>query len=188
MVSETPARYVAFLRAINVGGRRVKMERLREIFRGLGLENVETFIASGNVIFDAREDARALESVIEPHLDETLGYRVDTFVRSVGELARVADSRPFGPSEPAGDSALYVAFLADPPGEDGVARLMARETDVDLFRVEGCEVYWLRRGGPGDSAFDNATLERTLGAPATVRNVNTVRRLAAKYRGAGEDA
>ena len=62
-------RYVAFLRAINVGGHTVRMEALRREFESLGATNVETFIASGNVIFDtARRNAAALERAIEEHL------------------------------------------------------------------------------------------------------------------------
>jgi uncharacterized protein (DUF1697 family) len=180
LTSYPTTRFVAFLRAINVGGRRVKMDRLREIFRGLGFSNVETFIASGNVIFDAPE-GDVLEPEIEAQLREALGYEVATFVRSVGELAQVASYNPFGPLDPEDGFTLSVAFLAEQPDEEGVARLMARETEIDAFRVEGREVYWLCRGRISDSAFSGAILERTVGAPATVRNVTTIRKLAAKY-------
>ena len=91
-------RYVAFLRAINVGGRRVKMDHLRKLFEALGTSNVETFIASGNVIFDSEaDDPRVLERKIEDHLQESLGYEVATFVRSTSELAGIARYRPFDP-------------------------------------------------------------------------------------------
>src|SRR6476620_4469524 len=76
-------RLIAFLRAINVGGHTVKMEVLRRLFEELGFENVETFIASGNVIFDAPDDDQgALEKQIEGQLRTSLGYEVATFVRS----------------------------------------------------------------------------------------------------------
>ena len=77
--------YIAFLRAINVGGRTVKMDRLRGLFEHLGYADVETFIASGNVIFQSpAEDTRALEQQIEAHLAASLGYEVATFVRTRG--------------------------------------------------------------------------------------------------------
>jgi uncharacterized protein (DUF1697 family) len=186
LTSETTTRFVAFLRAINVGGRRVKMDRLREVFEGLGFGNVETFIASGNVIFDFPEaDVQALEPKIEARLREALGYEVATFVRSVDELSRVASYNPFGPADPEEGSTLSVAFPAKPPREDGAAKLVACATEIDAFRVEGREVYWLCRGKTSDSAFSGATLERTLGAPATMRNITTIRKLAAKYPAVG---
>ena len=73
-------KYVAFLRAINVGGHTVKMDHLRSLLESLGLENVETFIASGNVIFDSKtKNAELLERKIAKHLKEMLGYEVASF-------------------------------------------------------------------------------------------------------------
>ena len=77
--------YIAFLRAINVGGRTVKMDRLRGLFEQVGYADVETFIASGNVIFRSpAEDTQALERQIEAHLAASLGYEVAAFVRTRG--------------------------------------------------------------------------------------------------------
>jgi uncharacterized protein (DUF1697 family) len=180
--SET-TRLVAFLRAINVGGHNVKMDRLRELFEALGLSNVETFIASGNVIFDApAKDPRTLEKEIEAHLRGSLGYEVATFVRSASELADVAYHRPFAASEldEEGNS-LYIAFLPAPPDDAARERLLAFRSEVDDFHVRGREVYWLCRNKMSESAFSGALLEKTLGMPATMRNATTVRKLAAKY-------
>src|SRR4028119_1216147 len=91
-------RYVAFLRAINVGGRRVKMNHLRKLFEALGFVNVETFIASGNVIFGSDEDPQILDRKIEDHLRGSLGYEVATFVGTASELENISRNRPFGPS------------------------------------------------------------------------------------------
>lgn len=182
--SHSATRFVAFLRAINVGGRRVKMDRLREIFEDMGFENVETFIASGNVIFDARvDDAPVLEREIETRLHEALGYPVSVFLRSLDELAGIAGYRPFGPAEPGEGCTLSVAFLAAPPGDEARARLAELETGTDAFHVDGREVYWLCRGRTSDSNFSNAVLEKRLGSPATMRNATTVVRLAEKYPG-----
>ncbi len=181
-------RYVALLRAINVGGHNVKMDRLRELFVSLGFANVQTFIASGNVIFDSEaEDARTLQRRIEDHLRESLGYEVATFVRSASELAdisrhRPSRHRPFGPSDlDAGGNSLYIAFLPDSPSTEAEQRLMAYRNEVDDFAVRGREVYWLCRKKISESAFSGALLEKTLGVPATIRNATTVERLVAKY-------
>jgi uncharacterized protein (DUF1697 family) len=173
--SARTTRLVAFLRAINVGGHNVKMDRLRELFEALGLSNVETFIASGNVIFDApAESAKTLEQKIESHLQESLGYEVATFIRSVSELADIASYRPFATS-------LYIAFLPAPPDGEAHQRLFAFRTDIDDFHIHEREVYWLCRKKSSESAFSGALLEKTIGMPATMRNATTVRKLAAKY-------
>ena len=174
---------IAFLRAINVGGHNVKMEDLRRLFEELGFSNVETFIASGNVIFDApAQDVHTLERRIEGHLQAALGYEVATFVRSADELAEIVSYEPFPAAERAAEgTSLYVAFLREPPSEEAQAKLMAFRTDVDDFHVRGREVYWLCRTRLSDSTFSGALLEKTLKMPATMRNLTTVRKLAAKY-------
>jgi uncharacterized protein (DUF1697 family) len=161
----------------------VKMDRLRELFESLGLSNVETFIASGNVIFDPPpESTKTLEKRIEGHLGDSLGYEVATFVRSASELADVAYYRPFAASEPEREgNSLYIAFLSAPPGDEARERLLAFRSEVDDFHVHGREVYWLCRKKMSESAFSGALLEKTLGMPATMRNATTVRRLAARY-------
>src|SRR5580700_5087804 len=90
------AKYVAFLRAINVGGHVVPMEKLRKLFSGLKFSNVETFIASGNVIFEMKSAAdQRLETKIEKHLEAALGYEVGTFVRSLEEIRAISEYEPF---------------------------------------------------------------------------------------------
>ncbi|HEX2190958.1 MAG TPA: DUF1697 domain-containing protein [Longimicrobiaceae bacterium] len=176
-------RCVAFLRAINVGGHTVRMDRLRDLFRELGLAEVESFIASGNLVFrDPGGDAEALERRIEAHLHRALGYPVATFLRTAAEVAAVAALRPFGDdAEEAEGRALYVAFLHAAPSADAERRLAEFRTPTDDFRVHGREVYWRVLGRSSDSAFSGAALERTLGVPATMRSATTVRRLAARY-------
>lgn len=185
-------RYIAFLRAINVGGHTVKMDKLRRLFTTMGFENVETVLASGNVIFESQSGgATALEKAIEVHLQESLGYEVATFLRTSAQLAAIVEYEPFSPFELAAKgNLLYVAFLPGEAGGGAEERVAALRNDVDDFRVHGTEVYWLRRQSAGESRFTGALLEKAIGAPATMRNMNTVRRLAAKYpvdgRGGGQ--
>jgi len=173
-------RYVAFLRAINVGGRVVKMARLKQIFEHLKLAEVETFIASGNVIFTSPADPARLEAQIETGLQRVLGYPVVTFLRSTEEIAKVAERDPFGTPVPSGGR-IYVAFLRDPPPASVRKTVLALATPTDTFAVDGRELYWLCAVPSLQSIISGATLEKVLGQPATLRNVNTVRRLAAKY-------
>jgi uncharacterized protein (DUF1697 family) len=173
-------RYIALLRAINVGGHTVKMDVLRGLFREMGFRAVETFIASGNVIFEADAgDEKELAQRIEAHLKSALGYGVATFLRTPTEISAAAEHEPF-PSLPEGSS-FYVAFLAKPPTEEAVEKLMALRTPIDDFSVRGREVYWLCRTRSSDSTFSGALLEKTLGMSSTLRNITTVRKLAARY-------
>lgn len=177
-IPENMRRYIAFLRAINVGGRTVKMDQLRRLFADMGFTNVETFIASGNVIFETGEtDAAALERRIEAGLQDGLGYRVDTFIRTPAELAAVAAQWPFSHADREMAHSFYVAFLGAPPDEARRERLLGFTTPVDAFHADGREVYWLRRDAVGESSFAGGLLEKALGMPATVRNMRTVGRI-----------
>jgi uncharacterized protein (DUF1697 family) len=178
-------KYVAFLRAINVGGHIVKMDQLRKLFEALPFDNVETFIASGNVIFDTRtKSVAALEKKIAKHLESSLGYEVTTFIRSVDEIARISAFKPFSESEVEADgNQLYVIFVGDKPTDTAIKTIMSLRSDIDDFCCSEREVYWLYRRKAGESKFYGPLLEKSLGIQATVRNVNTVRRLAKKYGG-----
>jgi len=128
-------RYIALLRAINVGGHNVKMEQLRALFVELGFSGVETFIASGNVSFEAPEgDASALAERIEAHLCAALGYEVATFLRTPAELAAVVRYEPF-PGVAAPSDALYICFFAAPPAPETEAKLRALGSEADEFHA-----------------------------------------------------
>jgi uncharacterized protein (DUF1697 family) len=176
-------RHIAFLRALNVGGQHmVRMDHLRRLFEKLGHAEVETFIASGNVVFAcASKNARTLERAIAAHLEKELGYPVATFIRSPAELAAIGSYRAFSGKDAGADSRLHVGFLSDKPAAAAVRELEGMKTGVDAFRVREREVYWSIRGGFSDSKFSGAKLEKLLGVQATFRNLNTVQKLAEKY-------
>lgn len=177
-------RFIAFLRAINVGGRTVRMDHLRRLFESLGYSNVETFIASGNVIFESpARSAESLERKIESRLRKSLGYEVTTFIRSESELREIARYQPFSASELERKSSLFVAFLRTPLDRRARESILRFRSETDDFHLHGRELYWLCRTSFRDSAFSGALLEKAAGMPATIRNVTTVRKLAAKYPG-----
>jgi uncharacterized protein (DUF1697 family) len=176
------AKHVAFLRAVNVGGRVVKMDRLRTIFERLGFSNVETFIASGNVIFESQStDPPALEKEIMSALSKSLGYDVEVFVRTDKEIERIAAYKPFKNAQLQTARALNVVFLKNPLDTASLKTLMSFKSDLDDFHVQGREVYWLCRARQSESTFSNAVFERRLKRTATFRGVNTVAKIAAKY-------
>lgn len=158
------------------------MEKLRRIFGALGLKEVETFIASGNVVFASPStDARVLQSKIEDRLHASLGYEVKTFLRSEKELAAIASYRPFTESRRKTAATFCVGFLAEPLAKAAVTALLALRTEVDDLHVHDREVYWLSKKKQSESAFSNALFERTLKVRATFRGMSTVERLAARY-------
>lgn len=173
------ARFIAFLRAINVGGRTVKMETLAALFRGLEFQDVQTFIASGNVIFTSScEERRQLEQMIEAHLQTSLGFEVKTFVRTGAEVAAIARYRPFTAAQLKTAVALNVALLSEPLSPEGEKALMTLQTEVDDFHAHEREVYWLCRRKQSESKFSNALFERRLQVRATFRGLNTIAKLA----------
>jgi uncharacterized protein (DUF1697 family) len=179
-------RYVAFLRAINVGGRVVKMATLSAEFEALGLARVETFIASGNVIFEtAARSTEALERKIERRLLDALGWEVATFLRTDAEVAAVAACRPFPAALIASSRTFVVGFLEREPDARASAKLMAIRTPDDEFALRGREVYWLPRLGQGQSKLSNAAVEKALGMRSTMRGMSTMAKLTAKYPPAG---
>jgi uncharacterized protein (DUF1697 family) len=174
-------RYAAFLRAINVGGHVVKMDRLRTLFEQMNLSNVKTVIASGNVLFDSPlKNSAALEQKIERQLHMSLGYGVATFLRTAAEMERIAAYEPFSAAAMRKPyHALYVSFLGAEPSADARRAVLALGSADDEFQVHQRELYWLRRKSFTDSPISSAIVERALGMPATARNVTTVRRIAA---------
>ena len=176
------SRYIAFLRAINVGGHNVKMDYLRELFESLGLTHVETFIASGNVIFEAKAgNVKTLEKKIETRLHKSLGYEVTTFIRTAAELAEISKHKSFPQSQLDGAMALNIGFLAETLDEVSIQKLMTLRTDIDDFHVYRREIYWLCLKKQSDSKISNVVIEKALGIKSTLRGVNTVNKLAEKY-------
>jgi len=123
-------KHAAFLRAINVGGHIVKMDHLRALFEAAGFRGVETFIASGNVVFEpSRKSAGDLERAIEIHLKKALGYPVATFVRSMPELAAIVKLEPFGPESLKPPDSIFVGLLRSAVSKDARRQIAALSND-----------------------------------------------------------
>jgi uncharacterized protein (DUF1697 family) len=176
------SRYVAFLRGMNLGGRRIKNEELRRHFEEMGLEEVSTFRASGNVIFATpkREAEAKLAARVEAELGERLGYEVPVFLRSDEEIAAVAARRPFdAKAVERSKGKLQVSFLKKKPSAAAKEKVLALATDEDLLAIEERELYWLPSGGQLDSDLDLKAIEKLLGAD-TRRTMGTIEQIAAK--------
>jgi len=171
-------RYVAFLRAINVGGHIVKMDHLRTLCEAIPLANVSTFIASGNVLFESKKPRAQVEAAIEKKLKAALGYDVATMVRSGADLAAIV--MRVKKEDLDRDVTLYVGLLKEPPPAQVVKAVAAMSNAIDLLSIEGGELYWRCRKSFSESTIAGTKLDRALGCPVTMRNYNTVRRLAEK--------
>lgn len=176
-------RLVAFLRGINLGKRRVKMGDLRAHVEAMGLDDVGTFIASGNVIFQAPQepDTGRLENRLESHLEERLGFFTDVLIRSVDEVAELTRLPVVADAEAEGFTVhVFFARRELPPSAQEAFQALA--TPDDGFRVRGRELFWLRRGGLSDSTVKTRHLERAFGGMSnTARKIDTLRRLVDKF-------
>ena len=159
---------IAFLRAVNVGNRRVRNARLVEVFEQLGHRDAWAYITSGNVVFSASGSRATLEREIGAAIERDVGFEVTTFVRTAGELREVVDRRPF---EVAPGDTYFVTFLADPPTPSQRHGLESLSNDVDTLIVDGREVHWLMHGKSTDSTLVKRHWEQLLGTnSSTSRN------------------
>jgi uncharacterized protein (DUF1697 family) len=171
-------KYVAFLRAINVGGTTIiKMSDLRKMFESFGLQNVETYIQTGNVLFESDESASELEEQIERQLEKALGKRVRVFVRTRRDVQNMAENCPF---EAKDGETVHVVILEKKPAPKNVDALLALRSDADDFAVKGTEVYNLRRDRDA-SVFSNNFVEKILSVAGTTRNLTVIKKMAEKY-------
>lgn len=176
-------RYVAFLRAINVGGHTVAMGRLVELFEALELEEITTFIASGNVVFSSRAKPALLERQIDKHLHAELGYPAESFVRAIPDLQLILKQQAFPSADVARAHALMIGFLREAPTAEVERTIEQLGGPTDRLAIRGRELHWLRPVQESDPRLAKR-LEKAIGGPMTVRNVNTVRRIVEKYRDA----
>ena len=169
---------VGFLRAVNLGRRRVSMSRLVAVCDGLGYSDVWTFVNSGNVVFDAAGPRASVEAAMESALEEELGFECTTFVRTAQQLKATLDARPF--TLASGDT-HFVTFLKKPPGATVAKRLEGLSNDFDTLIVRGADVHWRMRGKSTDSRLGRRDWENILGPlSSTSRNVTMLTKLVTK--------
>lgn len=168
---------------MNLGGRRIKNEGLRAEFAALGFDQVATFRASGNVVFDTDSDEgeAALTKMIEAGLGEGLGYRVPVFLRSAAEVVAIAAREPFEARLlEASKGKLQVSMLVDKPAAKDRRAVLGLATDEDLLAIEDRELYWLPSGGISDSDLDLNAIDKALGE-GTMRTMGTIEQIATKH-------
>lgn len=178
-------RYVAFLRGMNLGNRRIKNPELVAHFEAIGLEDVATFRASGNVVFvDPGGKAESkLQKRLEGELDERLGYDVAVFLRSAAEVRAIAAREPFDAKAIAASKGKpQVVLLGRKPSAKAKKAALRLAPEGDLMVVEGRELHWLPTVGLSETEVDTKALDTALGK-GTTRTAGTIEQIAAKYCG-----
>jgi uncharacterized protein (DUF1697 family) len=177
------AQYAALLRGVNLGGqRKTGSAELRSCFESIGLDEVQTFRTSGNVVFETGRESRAkLAQRIEKALADSFGFDVVVFLRSAAEVRAIAEHRPF-PARLVGGSKgkLQVALLPSKPPAGARRQALELATDADRLALDGRELYWLPSGGTRDSGLNLKALEKLVG-PWTMRTKGTLELLADKH-------
>jgi len=174
--------YVALLRGINVGGKNIiKMSDLKRTFEAMGFCRVQTYIQSGNVLFESNEKEEPLRKRIEHEIEAAFGFSVTVVLRTAAELERIIRNCPFldeevseAASSSVGES-LYVSLLTQFPSQAEIERLFTCRSESDDCRIQGREVYLLFRHGIRNSKLAN-NLQK-LDATVTVRNWKTIDKL-----------
>jgi uncharacterized protein (DUF1697 family) len=176
------SRYAAFLRGINVGGHRVKSAELRSLFEAMGLRDVRTLRASGNVTFVAPcEPPEELSARLEEGLERSLGYQVETFLRTADELMGIVRMQPFTRAQvEASAGKLQVGMLSERPDSGARRDVLALSSDHDRLAFGERELYWLPSGGISDSALDLKLIARLIGS-MTLRTSGTVAQIAERH-------
>jgi len=176
------AAWIALLRGVNVGGKRLPMAELREELADMGLENVRTYIQSGNAVFDASaEVARDLVSALPPRIEERFGFRPRLLVLSADDLRGAISANPY-PEAEAQPKTLHLYFLAERPEAADIEGLNTLRAKTERWHLEGRVFYLHAPDGHGTSKLA-ARAEKLLGVDATARNLRTVRQLSAMVDG-----
>ena len=174
--------YIALIRGINVGGKNiVKMAELRHMFGTMGFERVQTYIQSGNVLFESEENEESLRKCIEQQIEVTFGFSIAVVLRTVKEMELISSSCPFSEralleaKETAEGEILYVSLLAEALSQEVINRISSFEYENEEYQIKGRDIYLLFHRSIRNSKFAN-NLQK-LDVPSTIRNWKTINKL-----------
>jgi uncharacterized protein (DUF1697 family) len=170
-------KFVALLRAVNVGGRKLPMAQLREVCAGLGWSGVETYIQSGNAVFEAEAGQAELEQALEAALGARFGFEVPVVVRSAAQWAAYPTAIPFPEAAEKEPNRLMLMLSKQPPAAGAAAALQERARDGELVAAAGDAIWIHYPAGAGTSRLSPSLIDRLIGSPATARNFRTVLKL-----------
>lgn len=170
--------YISLLRGINVSGKMIKMDQLKSLYESLGLSEVTTYIKSGNVLFNVKnQDPPELKSKLQDQILSNLGFEVKVLIRTRAELQEIIDNNPFIKAGRTEFDQMHVTLLEEKPAAEVLNSLTSLPATKDQFRVVNREIYLLCPEGYGRTVFSNNFFEKKLKVPATTRNWNTIKKL-----------
>jgi uncharacterized protein (DUF1697 family) len=173
-------RYISILRGINVGGnRKILMKDLKSLYEKLGFSKVETYIQSGNVIFETDQKLcnYELEQRIQQEIAKIFGFDVSVIVRTSGEWAESIAQNPFLKEENVDINRLHLTCLKELPAADLLEKIRNIQYPPDRYEIIGCNVFIFCAAGYGTSKLVNSLFESKLKVQATTRNWKTVMKL-----------
>lgn len=174
--------FVAFLRGINVGGKKpIRMKELADVLTAAGFRNVRTFIASGNVIFEAAaKDSARLARKMEKHLLKAFGCEITVIIRNVDDLRAIIKRNPFKKPKPSRDEMLFVTFLASPAPVKPRLPLRSETENMEVIALtDGAAFIVAHRKKTGWFGFPHTFAEKEFKVPTTTRNWTTVVKIVA---------
>ncbi|MCJ8012479.1 DUF1697 domain-containing protein [Paenibacillus sp. KQZ6P-2] len=173
--------YAALLRGINVGGHnKIKMSELREVLEAAGCEQVQTYIQSGNVVLKSVLKPDALKQLIEKEINDAFGLNIPVIIRSSADITAILQQCPYDEAILQEGETIHVSMLLNVPTTEGMERLAAVDRGIDEYQIIGTDLYLLARNKFNESKLV-ASLTK-LGTPGTVRNWNTMKKLASMVK------
>ena len=165
---------VVLLRAVNVGGAKLPMARLRELASDLGATDVSTYIASGNLLCTPPDDVTAFGTSLEKAIESEFGFFRECIIRTAGELREARAAFPYEVDDPKNG---HIVFLLEAPTDAAIAKAREHETGADRWDVIGREMHIRYDHGAGRSDMNGQAIGKALGVPGTSRNLRTVDKL-----------
>ena len=168
---------MALLRGINVGGHHIiKMADLKNLLETMGLDNIHTYIQSGNVVFESDREVNELRQQIQEQIETTYGFSVPVIIRTSQEWEQIIDNCPYSVETLSEDESIHLSLLSDRPSQEALQRLSKFQNDVDQYDIQGKEIYLFMR-----QSFHHSKLPlqlQKLGVSCTIRNWKTTLKLA----------
>jgi uncharacterized protein (DUF1697 family) len=166
--------YVAMLRGVNVGGNSLRMDWLRRACEDIGLQDVRTYVQSGNIVFSSRLSASKLAQRLKATIGGKTRLPVTIVIRSASEMANVIAGNPFLKQRGVDIMKLHVTFLAKAPSKLALDKLDALAGTRDEYRLARQEIYLHCPINYGETKLSNTAIEKVLSVGATTRNWKTV--------------
>lgn len=174
------AKYISILRGINVGtGRKVPMADLKKLCEALELQNVQTYIQSGNIVFELAnpEAISLLENRLQQAFSGTFGFDIPVIIRSAEEWAESIAQNPFWKEKDAHIDRLHLTCLKEVPSPELIEKIKMFQYLPERYEIIGNDVFIFCAAGYGTSKLVNSFFELKLKVPATTRNWKTVMKL-----------